>query len=284
MPPDGSLLDRLDAILAKASRLAGAADIPRAAILFLSTGKPANRGVLLCEDENGTFGLPGAAVQDGETAEHAARRGAAELIGFSYDAPLSPLGDCAGVTTFLARLDSEFEDPPNTWWANINFVLGFSPTGDPTPYAIEMHKRLISMGINDAPPKRTLPILQPAARAAIEALGDALPILEQPVNAYGDSAMSASSAAEIAKLRKQLNDLERRATPISDVRNGQDVSASELAELQRAQAAGRFKAGESRTVYASDGTGRKIAHFFGDEVAAWKPFTNPEKRGRIAKP
>lgn len=95
---------------------------------------------------------------------------------------------------------------------------------------------------------------------------------------------------QVEDQQRELNDLRRRASPtapkLADLRERQQVTPEQLAALTRAQTDGSLKIGPGklRQVLQTDHTGRAASHFFGDEFAAWAPFCNPFRRGRIVVP
>ncbi len=80
------------------------AEAPAAAVAFVSNGK-----VLLLQRAGGGWELPTSALDQGETAEGAALRGARAATGYAHEAGLHDLGEFGALRAFTAHLEHPFE-------------------------------------------------------------------------------------------------------------------------------------------------------------------------------
>jgi len=102
--------------------------VKAAGILFACNG----RVLLMHRTDGGGWAAPGGGIEDGESAEEAARREISEEVGLDYTGPLTlwtrRVANDVDFTTFLAKIDEEFEptlnDEHDAWnWVDRNLAL-----------------------------------------------------------------------------------------------------------------------------------------------------------------
>jgi hypothetical protein len=247
-----------------------------------------SRKILLRRHGAELWGLPGGPIDDGETAEVAARRWAESQTGIAcgdFSESFDVTGGQVFVVPVLGRTPLELLHAPSAgdFWIGHDTVLGDFPQRVIHAAAIAACERADALNIpsltEEASMSSRSEFIETQSRAdkLFQAFGDTA---GAPPSMQGESLLQykARLLAPFQKYSQQFKDanLSRITCPSGFAAIEGQIYNDALSEATHPTSAS-MRPGELRAVATADATGRKITKYFGDPAACWDQFNPPHK-------